>query len=722
MELNLENIKRLSTKQILKAINQEVCEMYSSISYIGINKETFCKLVEAEIIKSKQEYNGDINYIKYIKVALEKEIVRKTRKLLTNTDTAVKIICNYINQYLSNNITYSKALNNLDLLIKLFETYNYIPNPDVLIKLLENNQTMLTTITTIFNKHKNTIIAGNIEKTFDNSIIISMIETYCMLNNIEIKESITDKDKEDEVNYEITNDVQIYLQEISRIPLLTPEEEKSLAIKISQGDKKAREKFIESNLRLVVKIAKKYIGRGLPLLDLIQEGNTGLIIAVDKFDVKRNTRFSTYATNWIRQAITKATVDKGRNIRISDHLYYKILKYKKTVSMLENKLFRAPTVEEIANEMGITVEQVNNLVKNQSDTVSLNNLISDNEDTEITEIIPSPDDEPETIAMKSSLQLQVRKLLEQSNLKPREVEVLILRFGLNGNKPLTLEEVGKKLGFTRERARQIESAALRKLRGRKESRALAVYTDSPDQALVQIGIYKGTYYTSKNIPDKSLSEETTKPIKENIKPKNLPTIYECFNTHTKDQINEVLLKLSDSEKELIALRFGKNLEVPYPGKLNDQDKVRYYRVLAPKIRQLLNQEENQIINENVNAIDIPEVEDETSEFEKIATIDLNSIKQDINRGEEITRADFKKILSLFKTAEYNELTTFLTVQEATIISLKLGYIEGREFSISSIARFLDIDIDEVIEAIEISVNTSRRIINTITSRKIKKLT
>lgn len=303
MKLGLDQIKKLNTKEIAESLTVEIDKIYSSISYIGMNKKAFYELVQKEITKSKKDYSGNIDYIEYIKNKIQQELIKQIIKMLADTDTAVQIINNYANLYLSNDITNNSAIKNLYKLDKLFETYNYIPSPDVLLKLLESNEIIFSSVTIIFNKYKNVIISGNLEKVFDTTTIIQLVEAYLIMNNIEIKEEPENKEEETDNDYMTADDVKMYLQEISRIPLLTPEEERYLAKRISQGDMAAREKFIESNLRLVVKMAKKYVDRGLALLDLIQEGNTGLIIAADRFDVKRNTRFSTYATSWIRQAI-----------------------------------------------------------------------------------------------------------------------------------------------------------------------------------------------------------------------------------------------------------------------------------------------------------------------------------------------------------------------------------------------------------------------------------
>ena len=270
--------------------------------------------------------------------------------------------------------------------------------------------------------------------------------------------------------------VRMYFKEICKVPLLTAEEERELAIRIEQGDEEAKKKLCESNLRLVVSIARRYLNRGLSFLDLIQEGNLGLIKAVEKFDYTKGYKFSTYATWWIRQAITRSIADQARTIRIPVHMVETINKLIRISRQLLQEYGREPTSEEIAEEMGITVEKVREIKKISQDPVSLETPIGEEEDSHLGDFIPDEDiPSPVDAAAYSMLQKQLREVLD--TLSEREKKVLILRFGLDDGRPRTLEEVGKEFNVTRERIRQIEAKALRKLRHPSRSKKLKDYLE-----------------------------------------------------------------------------------------------------------------------------------------------------------------------------------------------------------------------------------------------------
>ncbi len=269
--------------------------------------------------------------------------------------------------------------------------------------------------------------------------------------------------------------VRLYLREIGKIPLLTAEEELTLAHKVVAGDKRAKDKMAEANMRLVVSIAKRYVGRGLDLLDLIQEGNTGLLRAVEKFDPDKGFKFSTYATWWIRQAITRAIADQARTIRIPVHMVETINKLLRTQRRLTQELNREPTNEEIAKEMDIEVEKVEHIMKIKQDIHSLDQSVRDDEEDSVLGDFVEDEDTitPEESATNQLLKEQVKDLL--GSLSEREQKIIRLRFGLEDGKSHTLEEVGQEFSVTRERIRQIEAKALAKLRKHKDSKKLLDY-------------------------------------------------------------------------------------------------------------------------------------------------------------------------------------------------------------------------------------------------------
>ena len=308
-------------------------------------------------------------------------------------------------------------------------------------------------------------------------------------NNIEVVEDMVSpaiddlKDKGTDLDIalaaegiSIDDPVKVYLKEIGRVPLLSADEEIDLAVRMSEGDIEARKRLSEANLRLVVSIAKRYVGRGMQFLDLIQEGNLGLIKAVEKFDHTKGFKFSTYATWWIRQAITRAIADQARTIRIPVHMVETINKVKKVSSQLLHKNGHEPTAEEISAELDMPVDKVREIMRVAQEPVSLETPIGEEEDSHLGDFIEDADaPAPADAASHTLLKEQLSEVLQ--TLTPREEKVLRLRFGLEDGRSRTLEEVGKEFNVTRERIRQIEAKALRKLRHPSRSKKLKDFLD-----------------------------------------------------------------------------------------------------------------------------------------------------------------------------------------------------------------------------------------------------
>ena len=299
-------------------------------------------------------------------------------------------------------------------------------------------------------------------------------------DDLENEEELSDEDlaiTAENVDAFADDSVRLYLREIGKIPLLTPEEEADLAQRIVKGDKKAKDKMVESNMRLVVSIAKRYGGRGLDFLDLIQEGNTGLLRAVEKFDPDKGFKFSTYATWWVRQAITRAIADQARTIRIPVHMVETINKVLRTTRKLTTELNREPTNEEIAKELDMEPEKIDYVMRIKQDIASLDASVGregDDEDSVLGDFVEDEErDSPEDAAANQILKEQLAEIL--ATLTEREQKIIRLRFGIGGGRPHTLEEVGNEFAVTRERIRQIEAKALSKLRKNKDTKKLHEY-------------------------------------------------------------------------------------------------------------------------------------------------------------------------------------------------------------------------------------------------------
>ena len=299
-------------------------------------------------------------------------------------------------------------------------------------------------------------------------------------DDLEKEEELTDEDlaiTAENVDAFADDSVRMYLREIGKIPLLTPEEEANLAKRIVKGDKKAKDKMVEANMRLVVSIAKRYGGRGLDFLDLIQEGNTGLLRAVEKFDPDKGFKFSTYATWWVRQAITRAIADQARTIRIPVHMVETINKVLRTTRKLTSELNREPTNEEIAKALDMEPEKIDYVMRIKQDIASLDASVGrdgDDEDSVLGDFVEDEErDSPEESASNQILKEQLSEII--ATLTDREQKIIRLRFGIGGGRPHTLEEVGAEFDVTRERIRQIEAKALSKLRKNKDTKKLHEY-------------------------------------------------------------------------------------------------------------------------------------------------------------------------------------------------------------------------------------------------------
>ena len=332
MKLIMEDIRKLKSKEIYELLETNINTLMQSYDFLELSEKELYYIVINIIEKSKPNLDNNMDYISFFKNKILVSLNKKVKEMLNDPQASYHIIENYINMKLDDTNNQNDIIKQFNKLKLFFELYDYCPIPDLFIGLLNKNKKLLNMIELLVKKYKYEITEGYIDRLFNNDILVMIIEIYCSINNIEINEqnisSITEDDN-------TTDSVKMYLIEINKKPLLSKEESISLAYRIANGDKEAKKILIESNLRLVVSIAKKYVGNGIQLLDLIQEGNIGLITAIEKYDPEKNCKFSTYASYWIRQAITRAIPLKGRSIKIPVNVHEKVLLYQKIYAKLE---------------------------------------------------------------------------------------------------------------------------------------------------------------------------------------------------------------------------------------------------------------------------------------------------------------------------------------------------------------------------------------------------
>ena len=484
---------------------------------------------------------------------------------------------NTLNDYINNTIImpsdYKEAIKAFNALEHYLNKNNYELDIKGIFYLLNNNKTILNIIEIIVDKNIKKITSGKIEEIVSSNLLLSIIDVYCDINNIEIKEEEIDIKS---TPYYKDDSVKQYLKEMGKYPLLSPDEEKELALKIAEGNTYARNKFAESNLRLVVSIAKKYTGRGLDFLDLIQEGNIGLMTAVERYDVSLGFKFSTYATWWIRQAIGRAILDKGKAIRLPVNIGEKIAIISKATQSLEKKLGRTPSIEEIAREVEMPIAKVKEIYSSNLDPISINAPVKEDDDDEMGSFIPSTKDSPEDEVISAMLKPYLIEIIDSLKATEREKTMAKLRFGLVDGKYHTLESIGEEYNITRERVRQIEKKVLHKLRMSPKAKDLAIYTNYEKKALQTLEDYK--HNKGFNIELEKKKKKTKKTNK---------TIYELFDYYTHEEIDKVLDKLSNRDKELLKQRFGEDLDVPIEGVINKEILKKVNTKLIPKIKERL---------------------------------------------------------------------------------------------------------------------------------------
>lgn len=710
MEKNISEIKNMTQHQLESLLNPFIEKERLKYNYINLPQSIY--LSELKEIEDTMDFSdGEIDIESMIKNCSKRYIA----DMLEEEKKFPKIVNNFIKKNIKPQNKYQDNIISFEKIVNFFHDFDCFPPPNLLIELIDKNDTLNKILQDVVENNLEILQKYDIDSKFSDDISKNFIELYCLKNNIEIKKD-NDIQEEDYTEFitDITNtvytddSVKMYLQEIHK-PILTKEQEKSLALRIRNGDEKAKELFIERNLRLVIKVARKYTGHGISFLDLIQEGNLGLIKAVDKFDVTKGYKFSTYATCWIRQSIQRSLGDKSRNIRLPVHLYEKVKKYELLKKKLSLKFNREPTFEELSKKMRVSIDTIYKYERLEHDTISLNMIIGD-EDSELEDFISLSTESIDNQFIEENLKDVIENLLKNSNLTTKEIDILKLRFGIGTNDPKTLEETGKIYGVSRERIRQIQEKALKKIRRSYNVKELAIYMDNPKEAKKNIDRYRLKYqqHSLQKIKLKDRKESELKmEMQEKTKRKSKDNLYEYFSDYSKPEVSKVISRLDEDELELLHKRYGDNLLEPVKNDIDADEKKVIISNIIPRIQRML---EGKKVRRRKN------------NQKPQSTIVEEKKEETVQPQNSLNKEDYKQILGIFHNPEFLEMTKKKPLDECLIISLKLGYFQEKCFSTDAIADFLDVDKEYVINVTKQGLNSYKEKLNQMIDEAIIKET
>ena len=522
-------------KEIDIKLKYQIEEYYDNTPFIPLSKEKYVEYVNSLIKKVQIKDNND----------LIDKIKNYTLSLIMNSSNYLDFVDYYINQNYSFTLNLNKILDYFKDLEEIFDNCKEMIDINELINLLKNNKKIYSLTEVAFKYYEKNIINNRINDSTDCRILISFIEAYCLINNIEIKEENILNYDNDIINYD-TDALENYLRNIKRYKVLNRDEERNLITRAKQGDDLAKDQIICCNIRLVASIVlKHYRHREIPELDLIQEGTFGLIKALEKYDLNTNYKFSTYAYSWIKQFIDRFLLTKGRNIYIPIKMKEKIKEYRKKELEFENKYKRKPTCEEISNITGYDQSTIQLIEANLSDSISYDAQINTDEDDSFLDLIPDKNKTPDEIYLEKSQKQILFKAIYEAGLTAREKDVIQRRFGFNG-KIQTLESIGNIYGLSRERVRIIEKNALTKLQ---------------------------KYFK------KYVWQEDNNNL-------YLRNIYSYFKDYQEIEVNYAISILPEEYKNIIYFKFGKDLK--HYNRLLSMDKERkFYNEILPKITEIL---------------------------------------------------------------------------------------------------------------------------------------
>lgn len=649
----------MTDDEVFSSLLPTIKNIYKAFKYTGISFDDYSDIVLDEI----SEMDGKVEETVF-KNKLKKRMNNEVSKMLTDSDTASRIISSYLDVKVPKVDSYESAMKAFKKLDSFFSKYDFFMGRELLIDLLSNNEKFSSMTSYILKEKEKDIALGKSEDIFDSDFLIYTVKTYFELHGMPIKER---EEEIDMIGFDSSSDldiVSLYINELNA-PLLSEDEEKALLVKIKQGDMEAREKFIESNLRLVVSVAKKFLGRGVPFLDLVQEGNLGLMKAIDKFDLSYDVRFSTYAVYRIKMFVSKAIADQSRNIRVPISRQDELYSYMTKIDNLEKKFGMNLSIDEISMMLGKSVDKIRELESLKNDTVSINALVGKDNDTELGEFL-STSESIEDEVIDSFLPEQIMELLKKSKLSEREKDVLLSRFGIGRSHVWQLKELSKKYGVSKAWIGQVELNALEKLRRLKSIEQFSVYMDNPDLALRNLEEFRKK-------PEKRERRKTGK------RGSLLKSIYEYFDDFSREDVDSVLDDLNEFDKNLVFLRYGEDLDNPVSTTLfGEEETKKFYGALVPRMRKKLYalQEEAKPNNKN-------------------------NIKQDVFLTEslvtELNRDEYTKLIQILKKPDVIGVMTGLSMKEKIIVSLRLGYVDGKHFSVDAISEFLGLSNHDILK-------------------------
>lgn len=640
----------MTDDEVFSSLLPTIKSIYKVFKYTGISFDDYSDIVLDEI----SEMDGKVEETVF-KSKLKKRMNNEVSKMLTDSDTASRIISSYLDLKVPKVNSYESAVKAFKKLDSFFNKYDFFMGQELLIVLLSNNEKFSSMTSYILKEKENDIALGNSEDIFDSDFLIYTVKTYFELHDMPIKER---KEEIDMSYFDSSSDldiVSLYINELNA-PLLSADEERALLVKIKQGDMEAREKFIESNLRLVVSVAKKFLGRGLPFLDLIQEGNLGLMKAIDKFDLSYDVRFSTYAVYRIKIFISRSIADQSRNIRVPIFRQDELHSYMTKVDNLEKKFGMNLSIGEISMMLGKSVDKIMELEALKNDTVSINAFVGKDNDTELGEFL-STSESVEDEVIDSFLPEQVRELLKKSNLSEREKDVLLSRLGIGRSHVWELKELSKKYGVSKAWIGQVELNALKKLRHLKSVEQFSVYMDNPDLALKKLEEFRKK-------PERKKKRKTGK------QGSLLKSIYEYFDDFSRGEVDSVLDNLNEFDKRLVFLRYGEDLDNPVStDSFGEEETKKFYGSLIPRMRKKL-----------------------YALQEEAKPKKNNNIRPDVFLNEslvtKLNRDEYTKLIQILRKPDVSEVMTGLSMKEKIIVSLRLGYVDGKHFSVDAISEFL----------------------------------